>query len=351
MFGRLTPAPIPMRIRNTSLAPISLGALCALLPLTACQSNETEFDPEKQLELYMTTATYLYQDESLIRAQDQAVKALEIEPENRPMRRMIGWIRLRMGTIEDVLIAEEFFRDLYEDGDEDAPVLLGLATAQERIGIANDEASRAIISGERYTDHPDPEERAAELADEARRLWSESLANYQRVLDSTTQKSNALNGLLRVSALTGDYEASLNHGRNLLEISRSELEGWSSTLHSSELTETEERVARESVRATTDLLIETHLFRTSILHRLGRTGDALDDVEAAIILDATRADLYSTRAQLNSEVGLFAEAIEDLDKFLRLSTHPFEHPDVRRAYDLRAFCETHLVDQAAASGG
>ena len=114
----------------------------------------------------MTTATYLYQDGSLLRAQDQAVKALELDPENRPMRRMVGWIRLRMGTTEDLLMAERFFEDLYADGDKDAPVLLGLATAEERLGVAHDEAARAIASGERFTESPDPEKRSAELFDD-----------------------------------------------------------------------------------------------------------------------------------------------------------------------------------------
>ncbi|MEM7306935.1 MAG: tetratricopeptide repeat protein [Planctomycetota bacterium] len=326
-------------------------ALLALLPLVSCSSNEVEIDPEKQLELYMTTATYLYQDGSLIRAQDQAVKALEIEPDNRPMRRMVGWIRLRLGSTEDLLIAERFFQDLFDDGDDDAPVLLGLATAQERLGQAHDEASRAIASGERFTEHEDPERRATELAQDARGYWQRSHENYERVLAGPTQIQKALNGLLRVAAHLGDYEEALDWGRQLLETSHGEQLGWEATLRAEDLTQSEEDVARESIVSAVDLQIETHLFCTSILHRLGRTPEALEHVRDAVAIDPERADAYGYRAQLFSETGRFDAAIEDLDKFLRLSDKPFEHADIRKAYDLRAHCESQLAGATALSEG
>jgi tetratricopeptide (TPR) repeat protein len=327
------------------------AALLLGLALAACSSNEAEVDPEKQLELYMTTATYLYQDGSLLRAQDQAVKALELEPENRPMRRMIGWIRLRMGGTEDLLIAERFFEDLHADGDTDAPVLLGLATAEERLGVAHDEAARGILSGDRYTESPDPEQRSAELSEEAQRYFGEAHGHYEQVLSGSTQATKALNGLQRVSALRGDYEESLGWGSQLLQICQAEGEGWRRALDTRELSQTEEDVANESIRSVTDLEIETRLFSTSILHRLGRTGEALEHLRLSIEVAPERADLYSRRAQLQSEVGLYDEALADLDRFLRLSTLDFEHPDVRKAYELRSFCEGRLAESALNAGG
>ena len=323
--------------------PLPAAALVLSLPLVACRSNEVEFDPEKQLELYMTTATYLWEDGSYIRAQDQAVKALEIDPDNRPMRRIVGWVRIQLGTTEDILIAERFFEDLYADGDEEVPVLLGLATVQERLGLLHNEASQAIASGERYTEASNPEERAAELSELSRDYWTRSRKNYERVLSEVNQNADALNGLQRVSALLGDYEGALDWSRQLLELSAVDLDARLATLHGADLTASEEDAMRSLVRDSVDLQVETHLFRTSILHRLGRTPEALTHVEQAISLDPDRADLYSIRAQLSAEIGLFEEAIADLDLFLRLCQHPFEHPDVRRAYDLRAECERRVA--------
>jgi tetratricopeptide (TPR) repeat protein len=331
--------------------PRPAAALLLGLALAGCSSNESEVDPEKQLELYMTTATYLYQDGSLLRAQDQAVKALELDPENGPMRRMIGWIRLRMGGTEDLLIAERFFEDLYEDGDTDAPVLLGLATAEERLGTAHDEAARAILSGERYTESPDPEERSAELAAEAQRYFAEAHDHYEKVLSGPTQASKALNGLQRVAALQGNYEESLDWGRQLLAICKAESEGWGRALDTRELSVTEEDVATDSIRSVADLEVETRLLSTTILHGMGRTGEALEHLRLAIEVAPERADLYSRRAQLQSEVGLYVEALSDLDRFLRLSSLDFEHADVRKAYELRTFCEARLAESALNNAG
>src|SRR5688572_32481686 len=103
MSARTKPSTLPLRIA-LSLRKARLLAVLAVVP--ACMNTyekKVEATPEQKLELYTTTATYLYEDGSLDRAQEQAVKALEVEPENRTMRRMIGWIRLRKATNEDLI--------------------------------------------------------------------------------------------------------------------------------------------------------------------------------------------------------------------------------------------------------
>jgi tetratricopeptide (TPR) repeat protein len=357
MAGRSAAAPAapnhdpPMRmppLPSFAGAPFACAVLAACLPALACSSNEIKFDEEKQLELYMTTATYLYQDDSLVRAQDQAVKALQIDPENRPMRRMIGWIRLRMGSTNDLITAEQFFRKLLAEGDDDTPVLLGLATAQERLGVAHDQAAKAIRSGERYSERSDPAEHADELQAQAAKLWEESYENYQRVVQGATQRDKAMNGLQRVAALRRDYEESLRWGQSLLQLCSTDIEFWRNALESQDLSQTKEQVFRESIDAAIELQVDTLLLSTSMLHRLGRTGDALASLALAAELAPSRPALYSQRAQLHAEVGRFAEAIEDVETFLRLSKQPFEDPNVRRAFELRTHCEEELLKQGLA---
>src|SRR6185503_4750023 len=119
--------------------------------LACANTYQKKIEPtkEQKVELYSTTATFLYEDGDLDRAQEQAVKTLEVDPSHRAMRRMIGWIRLRKASNEDLLIAERFFRDLLKDGDENENTALGLAITCERLGKAYDEVSRSIASGER----------------------------------------------------------------------------------------------------------------------------------------------------------------------------------------------------------
>ncbi|MCZ6597755.1 MAG: hypothetical protein O7B99_08970 [Planctomycetota bacterium] len=318
------------------------AALLALVLLAGCSSGPKEPDPEKLLDLYMTTATYLYQDESYVRAQDQAVKALKIDPQNEPMRKMIGWIRLRMGRVEDLLIAEDFFEQLSREDPSNAAVLLGLASSQERLGVAYDEAAREITSDERYTEAVDPEARSADLFERSRAYWRRSKANYEKVLSGPTAKIKAMNGLQRVAALLGDYDESLTWSKRLLESSRAELAGWRNTMRSRDLTDTEERVARRSEEAAIELQVDTHLFASTMLRKLGRNDEALVHMDGAIALTPNEPQVYSLRAQLRSDVGDHAGGIEDIDRYLRYSQEEFAHPNIRRAYDLRTFCEREM---------
>src|SRR5262245_50113095 len=137
------------------LRPLLLG-LVLLTPgcfLTYLGPNTThkkvEPSNDQKLELYTTTATFLYEDNELDRAQEQAVKALEVDPKHRAMRRMIGWIRLRKNGNDDLILAERFFRDLIKDGDENENTILGLGITCERLGKAYDDVARALESGER----------------------------------------------------------------------------------------------------------------------------------------------------------------------------------------------------------
>jgi len=339
MRPRLPRRPAPARRRAAALA---LG-LALLAGCRGVYEKHQEIDEDRQLEIYVTTATYLYEDGSLLRAQDQAVKALEIDPKNRPMRRMIGWIRLRQGKNEDVIIAEQFFRMLVREGDASTATLLGLATATERLGFAYDAASKAYASGERESeDSRSAEDHARELARRARDLWNESLELFERTLSDGEGSTSAMNGLQRVHALLGQYDESLSWSDALLERSSAELETWSRMLTGAELTDSEERMFKTNAESAIRLQVDTHLFAATILALLERWDDAVAHLDAAIGLQPDVAEMYSRRAQLRAHAGRCQQAIEDVDAFLRMSDKPFDHPDVQRAFDLRKECEAEL---------
>lgn len=354
MVRRFPPAardPATMK-RSVSLpaGPRLAGALLlAPLLLSGClgihtfQQKKGPSD-EQLLELYTTTATYLYEDDSLVRAQDQAVKALEIEPRNRPMRRMIAWIRLRMGSPEDLTIARQFFETLRKEGDDNQATTLGLATTLERLGVANDAASRAYARGERTPpEGVDAETQATELAKRARDLWGQSLELYQETLTQGEGSTSGINGLQRVHALLGNLEESLRYSEELLARSGEELVTWRRMLTQEDLTEREESFFRENERIAVTLQSDTHLFASTILNRLGRPDEAIEHLDAVVAEEPELPQAYSLRAQLRKKVGDYQGAIEDLDQFLRLSDQPFEHPDVKRAFELRVECEAALA--------
>jgi len=327
------------------LRPLLVPALLPLaaLPL-ACASNPGEMTDEERIELYETTATYLYDDGALIRAQDQAVKVLELDPDNQEMRRMIGWIRLRLGSTEDVIIAEQFFTDLRRERDEHAATTLGLAIARERLGTAYFGTSRDYLDGTRTPrEGEDPVARANELQEEAVDYWKDARKLYESTLEDGEGSTRSKNGLQRVCALLGDFEASLRWSDEVLTDAQAELVSWRRMLEGGDLNEEEEKLFQRNEDSARRLLIETHLFAASILNDLGRSAEAVDHLDAVIETDGRIAEVYSLRAQLRAKVGEYDLAIADIDQFLKLADKlPWEHPDVRRAFDLKAECEQQL---------
>jgi len=320
--------------------------LVALTPVlgSACRhtlQRKVEASPEQRLELYTTTATYLYEGDDLLRAQEQAVKALEIEPGHRAMRRMIGWIRLRLGKHEDLIVSERFFRDLMREGDDNDATVLGLATATERLGTAYEDVSQEVGAGRRSPSAGDRERVARERDAQAHAYWKEARGLYQRVIDKGDSTA-AMNGLQRVTALQGDFEASLEWSDKLLERSTAELESWRRLLTGSNLSEREESVFRENERIALELQTDTHLFAATLLFRLGRYDAAVAHLDAVVRARPTLPQAYSLRAQMLVKLQLWERAIADLDRYLALSDEPSGHPDVQRAWDLRTECEAAL---------
>jgi tetratricopeptide (TPR) repeat protein len=326
----------------------SFLAAFVLLPLVlnACRhtyEETVEASPEQKLELYTTTATYLYEDGDLERAQEQAVKALQVDPEHRAMRRMIGWIRLRKNGNEDLILAERFFRDLAREGDENENTLLGLALACERLGKAYDDVARALQAGTREPSSPRGREgEARELSEKARRYWDESIRLCDRILAAGEGNTNAMNALQRVYALNGNYETSLAWSARLLERTAAELASWRRMLEEKDLTEREEVLFRKNERAALDLSTDTHVFAATVLFRLQRYEAALAHLDEVVAGAPELAQGYSLRGQMRARVGQYEGALADLDRYLALSDAPYEHPDVQQAFQLRAEAQRHL---------
>lgn len=332
--------PAPTRLALRCLAPLLLGLL-------GCQhtfQKKVEPTKEQKLELYTTTATYLYEDNDFDRAQDQAVKALEIEPKHRAMRRMIGWIRLRKNTNDDLIIAERFFRDLRKEGDDNENTALGLALACERLGKAYGEVARRPASGEQ-TSAPGQgaEQDPSVLAAKSLAYWQEAIALLEGILAKGEGNTNAMNALQRVQALAGNYDKSLEWSQRLLERTDQELASWRRMLQEKDLTDSEETLFRKNERAAVDLQTDTHIFVATLLFRLQRYGEALPHLDAVVQNSPELAQAYSLRGQVRSRTGQYEGAIQDLDRYLALSDAPYENPDVKHAFQLRAECQQQLA--------
>ncbi|MBI5434523.1 MAG: tetratricopeptide repeat protein [Planctomycetes bacterium] len=315
----------------------SLAVLLLAFASGCASDGPKEVDPEKQLELHRELALRFYDLDDLNRAEDQAVKGLELEPEDVQLRLLLGWVCQRRGTSRDIFAAEKIFREL--ETSDDYRAVLGLGVALERKGMLYDEAADGVDSGSRVTNADDPKERVVELRKLAADAWKESEATYRRVLEKKDGESQALNGLGRVLALQRRWDESLQWNHKLLAQCESELEIWGEQLGRPDLSAEEERRLRD-LRSKTEKMVLAATQEAATLYRtLGRPEDELAALDQALLYAPDLPEIHSRRGQVLAELGRSAEAIASLENFLKLSTLEFEHPDIQRAYEMIAACK------------
>jgi tetratricopeptide (TPR) repeat protein len=322
--------------------PRPLAALAALLlaGLAACSSGPSREQKKQLVSLHTEMALGYYQLGDLQRAEGQALKGLELAPGNDMLELVLAWTLQRRGSTNDVLRAEAIFRKLEQSGDYRATV--GLGEALEQKGKAYDEAARRIRSGEQETSAPDPAKRADELEADAHKAWDESVGRYEKTLEQHPGDRDALNGLQRVLALLGRYPESLARSQELVDQITSEVDFWQQRLERPEITAQDELRLRDLVQKARELQLASYLQQALVLRVLGRQEEELERLTAALELDPTRPDVYGRRAQVLKELGRYQDAIQDIDEFLKLTPEPFDHPDTRQAYELRAACQAEI---------
>lgn len=325
-------------------------ALLALLPLAgACSSNRgVELSKDEQLGIYIENALRYFELHDLDRTEHQCLRALQLDPGNERFLLMLGKVYLLKGQTEDILRALAIFDD--HPGQHDYRIHIGKGEAHERLSILKEDAAEAIASGERYTEG-DPAQRAEQLRTSAGEHLDTAVKAYLRAEQIHDGELNAVNGLIRTYALTGDYTESIRWSRILIDVLAQ-----SSRLRRVELEDVGIRASREreltaSVRRNTEMTIKTHFHVASVLRELGRKQEAADELGRIVSLDPEKSEAFSRRAQLYFELGQFLKSRESVEEFINLEAkRPFEDPDIRAAYDLMARCDAALEGSRTAGG-
>jgi len=315
--------------------------LCASL---SCQSSDmSDEERERFLDIHIETAGAYLSMGDHGRAIDQALRGLEVDPENFKLRLYLARALQKTGRTGDILRAERVFRDMPRD--LDYRVALGLAETIERRGVAQAEAAEGVRAGKRYTDSPDPAARADELQADSETAWRESIDLYKEAMALVPEDTEILNGLVRVNTLLGDHEAALSWGNRVIEVTVNDRAFWTEALKRPGMSPREEAACRRSIEQLDRLESSVHLNSYTILSTSNSLGAALTHLERASTLDPTNSTLYSRRAELLMNLGRHAEALIAIEGYLSRTLETFESEDVRRAFQLRAAC------QAAISSG
>lgn len=315
---------------------IAWALLAVLTCFTAGCATEEAKRQENLLEIYKNTAESYYQLKDNDRAVGQAIKALQIDPDDLKIKLILAWSLTRRGTIEDLVHAEMVFRTIADE--EDFRATLGLGTTLERLGVANSEAADAVASGRRITEARDPKERAAELRERSTELWAEASTWYEKTL--TMQKSNldALNGLQRVDALLGKPASSLARSQQMITALVADRAFWEVQVKKTRIEDSEEREIRKMIGQFVDLEVATRIHAAQVLHSQSENEKALAQLDAAIILNPDRADVHGMRAVVQRDMGRYDNAIADAERFISLSPQLSDSPDVKKAFDLIEAC-------------
>ena len=316
--------------------------LCTSLSGPACKSTKpSEEELARQIEIH-TESTIGYLDMGEVgRAIDQALRGLSLAPDDFKLRLFLGRALQKRGSVEDLLQAEMVFRDLHPS--EDFRVSLGLGEVLERKGLALDEAARGVAVGRRAAE-PDSATQSLRLERDAHAAWEESLTAYERALALRPNDHEAMTGALRVTSLLGDHEAGLAWAEAILNSAGADRSFWRMQLERPELSGRDEQSARDNIARLDDLELAVQLQAASTLVRMERKPDAVERLERASALAPDLAVLHSRRAQLLVELGRYEEGLAEIDEYLRLSDGlSFEHPDIRRAYNLQQICRNSLA--------
>ena len=309
-------------------------ARLALLLLLAASCNSNGMSDEDRLSLYADSAFVHYEQGDLARAESQALRGLSIDDEHTGLNLMLGWILLRRDDRDNLLRAEQVFRRQVGE-EEDDRSRLGLATALERLGGLYAEAARSVERGVTKTAADSVEQGAEELRQEASEHQQESLALYEGILSERPNHHKARNGAMRVSAALDNEAESLRHCALLVETVERDRSFWAQQLQTQSISPSDETELRKRISSQGALLVDAHLFAASVLHRLGRSGEALVEMDHVVELDPGLNEAYSLRAQVLAEEGRLSDAITDIDLYIARSDKPYEHADIRRAFELR----------------
>ncbi len=326
----------------------SLLLLLFLLPLlSACRSNKQqgELSDEEKIDLYYERALRYYEMRELDRCQDQVQRGLALDNDNEGLLLVLGRCYQTRGDLEGVLAAERIFRGL-PDTIYQVPLCLG--GSLERKGVFFAQAAEKVASGEQYTEAVDPQARALELAQSAEDAWKEADTRYQRALKLFPGSFEALNGLMRTAVYRKEYDASMEWSTKFLTTISESSSLFRKRLKDLEMKGEATVKVEKTLLENADLELQVRLHRAELLNLKGQTRDSLAELDRAMAIDEDVAEVYARRGQLLQKLGEHQRAIDSLQRFMSLSDHPFDHPNIRQAFDRIEECKRamrHSVDK------
>lgn len=329
------------------LAGLALGLTLAVSGgLTGCSSTRDvgedgrpKLTDEEWLGVYIENALRYIELGEIERAEGQARRGLEIDPDNSRFLLIYGQCKLLQGDAQNIAAAIQIFESIEEKDEYRVQGFWG--AAMERSGVFYDEAAQGVRDGSRPTDAPDRTRRAEELEQEAREQWQEAKQHFLKSREIFPGWPQSLGGLVRTTALLGELEESIGYARELIDSIRASQRLVMIELEDEGITADDETRLFENQRSNREFEVKTRLHIAFLLEELGRLQEALDEFDEIVVIQPDLAQAHSLKAQLLFDLGEFVKARSAIERFieLRARTASFDDPDVRKAYDFLERCD------------
>lgn len=331
-----------------------LAPLLALPVLAACSLSQEELD---QIADYRQRAAQYYDVNDLNRAEQQARRGLEIDPENAELRHLLGRTLLKKGDPTSVQLAglelamahdlEPDFRTAYSYGEyhlRHGELLLGSALVLEQ-KRADVDASETDVRASMQADIDTRRDKAERHLEDALALIDDALAERPDWVEALQHKASIL-------AHTGRDQESLAAINRLTEVLRRSRHSKNDRLMTEQFSVQEEDFWRDSLIRDIAWEVEARGLAASILMNDERWAEAEEELTEILKLAPARAPEYYNRGLARYRQGKLAAAADDMRRFLGKTTLPREAPQIERALGiLEEFDGGARVAVPAASDG
>jgi len=302
-------------------------------------------DEELKLGLYVQQAKAFMASSRYTSAQQQAEKALSIDPDHFTANLILGWSLLQQRNPGKLVQARKVFNKLLDDGSVDFRTHLGLGLVRYQQGLSElarsdqlerwmtNRPAREIAARESGISVPNDEElqilitRAKASSKEA---LDAAVTELQTVLELNDRYPQALLTLGQINLLRKEDDKALKHFESYIELAEKtrsvtlDEDAWLS----GSLTKPEEDLVRstleQKVRSNVNKEVTVRLAVAFIYFRNQDYPAALSHLDRAIELDPETILAYLNRGECHGKLGNYAEAVKDLQTFVKKSDRDFD---------------------------
>lgn len=345
---RLPPTP---RLGMLALACV----LAAGLASTGCSAltpggkeNEPEDDNARKAHFEEAAQTY-YDGGKYDQAVQQWRKVLAIEPDRPKANWGLAKSLSMSGSPQALREAEQIF-DKIDDwnwvhptlGDRRHEVLKDHAEVYLQLA---DHFDRDVIALESQLDDPGADKPSIrrhmqEQIAKRNELLTRAIPIYERVLSLSPDNPYAIAGLAKAHLTVGNDARGVEFARRYMALSRTSQEGWESEYRDleknrgREATDEQRDFYKAKIRSAREKELKMHLLLASVFMRGRNYGGAIGEYDKVLEMDPARPAARVERAQARAAQGRYAQAIEDIEEYLKV-TDPVKQRGARiRAAEL-----------------